>query len=250
MANGQHTVEERGASAPLFIMWLLTTRNRPEMCQEVLDSCVENGISTPGVVWCDGCEYPDLKVPDNWEKIEWADHLNIGEIMRRFYASYPGCDWYGWMSDDCRPLSKSFDTELIEAAGSWCMSYPDDDWQHGIKPSTGKPHVTSMIVWGGDLVREVGWWVPDGMIQMYIDDVWEDIAMPLGINRYCGHVKTEHRHFANGRRKNDSTDTRQFNGASFPQIDKKLFDKFRGGELPSIVKRLKEVDGCVREMGR
>jgi hypothetical protein len=207
-------------------MWLLTTRNRPEMCREVLAACVKTKVSTPGCVWMDGCDYGPLDMPDNWDAGAWNVHLNIGEIMRRFFSLYPGMAWYGWMADDCVPLSERWDRRLIEAAGADCVAYPDDGWQQGVKERDGTPHVTSIVCFGGDFVRKCGFWALPGQTQMFIDDVWESVAVPTGRMRYRPDVKSEHRHFANGKRRMDATDASRFNGADFPQKDRAIYERW------------------------
>ncbi len=62
-----------------------------------------------------------------------------------------------------------------------------------------------------------------GQVQMYIDDVWESLAVPAGLMRYLPDVLVEHHHFANGKRPLDATDTREFNGNRFPALDRQLF---------------------------
>ena len=43
-------------------IWLLSTRGRPEACQQVLDACEETGMTSPGVVYVDETvdEYQDI----------------------------------------------------------------------------------------------------------------------------------------------------------------------------------------------
>lgn len=204
-------------------MWLLTTRNRPEMCQRALNACIETGVTTPGLVWMDGCDYGPMRMPRGWMQVSTADHRNIGRIMREFYKVHPDLSWYGWMADDCIPVTMRWDEDLIEAAGNICVSYPNDHWQRGVKERDGSPHVTSIVCMGGELVRAMGFWVLPDQIQMYIDDVWESIAVPLDLMRYRKDVVCEHHHFVNGKRPRDATDTRQFNGVSFPAHDLNIY---------------------------
>lgn len=191
----------------------------------MLDACIKTGCATPGVVWMDGCDYGELRLPEGWKAVACEEHLNIGEIMRRFYAENPNLPWYGWMSDDCAPVSAGWDKELIKQAGRYCIAYPDDGWQQG-KNGAGNPHVTSLICFGGDLPREMGFWVRPQQIQMYIDDLWESVAIPAGLMRYCPHVKALHKHFANGLRTADKTDTRTFNGIHFPTHDRDVYQSW------------------------
>lgn len=223
-------------------MWLLTTRNRPEMCQQVLDACIRTGVSTNGVVWMDGCDYGVLRMPDGWMAVAHPEHLNIGEIMRRFQKTEPNLPWYGWMADDCIPISEGWDVELVKAAGRTEVAYPDDAWQQGKKEGHGQPHVTSIVCMGGEFVRALGEWVLPGFIQMYIDDYWESVAVPASRMKYCPHVKSEHRHFANGKRQEDETDNRAFNGEWIPHHDLQIYSAWMASE--DRAKALQRVMQC------
>lgn len=208
-------------------MWILTTRNRQAMCQEVLDACVATGSTTPGLVWMDGCRYEGLRLPLGWAAYSTLEHLNIGEACRRFTVKYPNLAWYGWMADDCVPLSMGWDQELVREAGAWGVAYPNDGWKMG-RNAAGAQHVTSIVCFGGEFVRSLGALALERQIQMYIDDYWESVAVPCGLMRYRPDVLSEHRSFKNGKRAKDSTDTRQFNGIHFPTHDRALFERWVG----------------------
>jgi hypothetical protein len=209
------------------------------MCQEVLDACVETGVRSPGLVWMDGCDYPGLRLPPRWTARAEREHLNIGAIYRQFFAEHPSLPWYGMVTDDCLPRSMMWDIELIRAAGSWAIAYPDDDWLHGLRENSQVPHVTSLVCFGGELLRAIGFWALPGQVQMYIDDVWESIAAPLNLLRYCPEIKSEHRHFANGKRPTDATDTREFRGLRFPAHDRQLFTAWK--DSPAYSETLERV---------
>lgn len=204
-------------------MWLLTTRNRPEMCQTVLDAIERLQGGSEGVLWMDGCDYPNIRLPYGWSKVTCPEHRNIGRIMDDFFHEHLDLPWYGWMSDDCVPLSEHFDKHLIKAAGDYALAYGDDGWLRGQRDDgSGFPNMTSLAVWGGTAVRAVGFWSPPGMIQMCIDEAWARILHPLGLMHFVESVKVDHRHFANGKRERDSTDTRTFNGVKFPAHDREI----------------------------
>lgn len=204
-------------------MWLLTTRNRPDLCRRMLLACIETGVETPGLVWMDGCSYDDMPLPKGWKSVTSPRHRNIGWALRSFLSVYPDLPWYGWLADDIVPKTPGWDLALVEAAGSKCIAYPNDEWQRGTKQRDGSPHVTSAVCLGGDLVRAMGLLALPDQVQMYIDDVWESVAVPLGLMRYLPDVVVEHHHFANGLRLADATDARTFEGKPFPMRDAALY---------------------------
>lgn len=225
-------------------MWLLTSRGRPEMCAQVLAAAVENGLSTPGVLWVDGRDraagYENIRLPAGWTMHIEAEHRNIGYALREMYRHRPDLGWYGWTADDSVPMSHGFDADLVRAAGRDGVAYPNDLWQQGVKERDGTPHVTSTMVLGGDFVRALGDLALPGQIQMYIDDFYESVAVPAGKMRYCPEIVCEHRHFCNGKRQRDPTDTRSFNGSGIVGHDLAIYEAWMASDGPAkAVERLK-----------
>jgi hypothetical protein len=207
------------------------------MCQQVLDAIERLQDGTPGLLWMDGCDYPNIRLPHGWDKITGIEHRNIGAIMQQVYADHPNLPWYGWMSDDCIPLTACFDTTLVAEAGKWGLAYPDDAWLKGQRDDgSGLPNMTSIAVWGGETVRAAGFWSPPGMVQMCIDEAWARILHPIGLMRYMDTVKSVHKHFANGKREADATDTRMFKDQPFPVNDRAICEAL---DYPAIIARIK-----------
>lgn len=182
-------------------MWLLTTRNRPAMAQRVLDACAATGMSTPGIVWCDGCDYPDLRLPPNWMK-QSGERIGVGPAMQRFYEQHPDLPFYGWLADDFIPETPGWDLRLIQAAGKHCLAYCNDAWPRDFIPQ----HLTSAFAIGGDIVRAVGWFSPPGLVQAGIDSAWNEIGRHFRLMRYLHDVVVVHEHYKNGKRPKDTTD--------------------------------------------
>ena len=190
-------------------IWLLSTKGRPYQCQQVLDACERTGMTSEGIVWVDGDSYPDLRLPGNWSKreVEWGG-LRPG--MQWVFENYPDASQYGWLADDMTPTSNGWDTALEERAGDWRLSYAFDGWlatapialfmlERGLDMG-GAP------CWGGELVREVGWWAPPKMKQGGIDFVWTTLLRDLDLHYYDEEVRVLHRHWRNSARVKDATD--------------------------------------------
>jgi len=191
-------------------IWLLSTRGRPEACQEVLDACEATGMTSPGLVYVDETveEYADLRLPPNWTmhlEREWG---SIAASMRYCLEQYPDASQYGWLADDNIPRTSGWDVALERAAGNWYISCARDLWvsELGWHHPTGGPCFTSGLCWGGELIRTVGWWALPGVYQGGIDGAWNDLAGMLGLTRYLPHVIIEHRTWKLGKRAQDETD--------------------------------------------
>lgn len=194
-------------------IWLLSTRGRPNACQEVLDACEETGMRSRGVVYVDETvdEYRNLRLPKNWTihcEPEWG---SLQASLQWCFRNYPDADQYGWLADDTYPRTKGWDKDLEAAAGRWKLSYCNDLWisQSG---GTHEEHLhkglnlSSGLCWGGDLVRTVGWWALPGVIQAGIDTAWVDIVHPLGLYRYLPDTIVEHKNWRTGKRPYDDVD--------------------------------------------
>ena len=191
-------------------IWLLSTMGRPEACQETIDACSAAGMTEPGVVYCDSTDYPDLRLPANWTKHYEPKWRSLQGSLQWAFQNYPDADYYGWLADDNRPRTKHWDTELARAAGRWGLSYGEDNWQSNDSVSRRDLekgfNMTSGCVWGGDLVRAVGWWALPGVLQGGIDMAWLDIVRPLGLHRWTPGVIIEHWNWRTGKRPRDSGD--------------------------------------------
>lgn len=198
-------------------MWLLPSRNRPSSCRNTLAAFAALG-TTPGVLWVDDAPdgYADIALPAGWS-VEYASahgRHGIAESMRWLYEAYPGRAWYGWIADDMTPVTPDFDRELIETAAGKYFVYCSGDkhktpatWR---TPKAGHPGapatIPSAMLWGGDLVRSVGWWVPPWSVQTCIDEAWKQIALKAGLARYRHDVIVRHLHWMTGGRPKDETD--------------------------------------------
>lgn len=197
-------------------MWLMSTRGRPTHCAEALQACAAAQMTSPGIVIVDGDPfgYTGLRLPPNWEMLCPREEWNLSRHMQYVFERWPNEDRYAWLADDVRPRTPEFDKALEKAAGPFGFADANDLWM-ALNMVEGRPHtrtaaisghMTSGLVWGGDLVRCVGWWGVPGLVQAGIDTVWEAIIRPLNLFTYCDDVICEHLNWRTGKRVKDGTD--------------------------------------------
>lgn len=188
-------------------MWLLPSRGRPTECQQALDAFAKYG-SAPGVLYVHEthAEYVDIRLPDGWIKHEGHDAQ--AAQMQWLFNTYPDEKWYGWIADDNRPKTPEFDRHLIDEAGDWHFVYCNGGRHKTPAEAPAKPPATipSAMMWGGELVRHVGWWAPPWIKHATIDEHWKYMMMRSGLARYRHDVVIEHLHWRSGLRPQDSTD--------------------------------------------
>jgi hypothetical protein len=218
-------------------MWVLPTAGRPDLADLALTSLIASGISTPGVVVVDGDKNPayrEIELPAGWT-IEYLDE-NAGPlaIFQAAFEAHPDEPWYGWLADDVIARSgRGWDHELIAKAGPRGIASPNDLWLDGRRITWG-------AVWGGELVRAVGWWMPPKLRHLFADDVWEMIGYRLGLWRYVEDVVVEHRHPFNSKREIDETHRIGYSGI---EKERKIFEELRRTEIVPAIARVRQAFG-------
>ena len=162
---------------------------------------IETGMTMPVCLWLDDDDpmlqgYRDIDLPLGWCFVV-AQRTLLSSIYNAVFMAMPDLDWYGFLADDIVPETPNWDGLLIEAVGKDGLAFGND----GINGASFATH----FVLGGDLVRSIGWLALPGLDRIYIDTVWNDIAVERGVRRYLPEVKLTHLHFSNRRAMRDKT---------------------------------------------
>lgn len=211
-------------------MWVLPTYARPQRCQAALDSIAAAGCVRPGIVVVDGPQpgYADMRLPDGWRILVLPRNLGVcGVLNQVLQLYYPDEPWYGFISDDSLVRTPAFDRPLIEAAGATGFANSGDGWQ-------AQKRMHGAVVFGGDLLRAIGWWAPPGLKHSFVDDAWEKIARALGNWRHVPQVMVEHCHARNAKAEQDETYTKAY---STFEDDRATFRNLLRREIPEAINR-------------
>jgi len=188
-------------------MWFLPSRGRPERLQQALDKLIEAGTASPGLIVLDGedpARYAGLRLPEGWLlKFLPNDMGGVARVWNWCVDTYPDLPWYGMITDDLHVRTPGWDVKLIEAAGSRNIASANDGWQANANVGQGRMH--GAAVFGGDLIRTVGYWAPRGMIHNCVDDLWEAVGRQFQCWVTLMDVMTEHMHPGNGKAGLDET---------------------------------------------
>ena len=174
-------------------MWILPSRGRPNNIERLIEAWRLTEASTSVLLCLDEedsffGDYQNLKLPTDWLLYLRQGKL-LSDVYNECFGLYPNLSWYGFIADDVVPLTPGWDQILISVASGDGMAVPA-----GSHDPTGAPH----FVLGGDLVRSVRWLSLPGLARLYIDTVWQDIAVDRGVLRRVPDVLLQHRHFSNG----------------------------------------------------
>ncbi|MBU6382747.1 MAG: glycosyltransferase [Verrucomicrobia bacterium] len=212
-------------------MWVLPTYDRPERAQKTLDSIAQSGCTTPGLVYIDGNQkYPALHLPKGWSV--WQNELNRGvcAALNDVFARFPNCPWYGFMSDDSLVRTPFWDQRLLAQMDDYSIVHSADGWR-------SEERIHGAVVFGGELLRALQWWVPDGLVHSFCDDVWESIAHALHLRRYVPEVMVEHCHFGNQKAPVDFSYLKAYQ--SFDQ-DQQAFLKWKEMDFQAAIERVQK----------
>lgn len=249
-------------------VWLLATRERPDEAQLCLDACEDAGMTSRGVVIVDGDadRYRDLRLPGNWRRIDRRRRFGLSHALQYLLNAYPHASSYGWLSDDNRPRTASFDKALERAAGEWGLAYAHDGgWLCGREPGPAQRRcpfcgqhyddwatseeavaagrvLTAGLCWGGELARTVGWLAFPLSFQAGTDVAWSEIVHPFRLHRYCPEVIVEHLHWRAGKRRQDSLDTDEiapnFQAHTIPDCER-LYEWVGSPHHAAVLERLR-----------
>lgn len=214
--------------------WVMPTYRRPKQCEAVLRCIIEIGCSTPGVVIVNGTDdidaYQKIKLPKGWEMIILPQNIGCCGAMNWYFNKYPNESFYGLACDDEWVYTSGWDKTLVAAAGTKYIAHANDHWQSG-----KRQHL--YVTWGGDLLREIGWWALPGLWHWFHDDVHENLSNGLNNVKFCQDVMGSHKHYLAGKAEKDYT---YQSGESRNGIDYLVFQKWMLTEYPALKKRLIE----------
>lgn len=159
-------------------MWVMPTLNRPQQCAEVLRRIKESGCTSRGILVNNG-EYYDWPMSDvmprGWGVRYEEENLGCIGTLNKVFKLYPNEPWYGFIADDEFLLPESphdWDQRLIAAAGDWKIAHGHENWNNGKR-------CQGYVVWGGKLVRAVGYWaLPTTWHWFGLDSHWEWLQAP------------------------------------------------------------------------
>jgi len=216
-------------------MWVLPTYGRPERCQQTLDSLFESGVSTSGVVIVDGDpdpRYDTLRLPEGWHLHKLSDRVGVCAVLNYALSRWYSEEWYGFISDDSVVRSRGWDTTLVASAGKDGFANSADNFNSG-------PRMHGAVVFGGDLLRAIGFWALKGSKHSFCDDVWERLGRKLGNWTFHNNILVEHNHAANGKAPEDKTYKIAYD--SFDE-DRGVFNEWlRNGGLEEAVAKAEQV---------
>lgn len=186
--------------------------------------------------------YQDLRAPENVTVLRrpW----DMADCMRYVFDTYPDEAAYGWIADDNVPITPGFDKLMEMATEGWFVVDCEDHFWCGDKDISHT--LVGCFVWGGKLVRAVGWWALPKVRQAGIDDAWCDICTYYSeLRRHCADIVVEHHNWRSRKRPEDRTDSWRRDGVNYVANDFRIWNDWKRDRGPEDA-----VDRIVGAMAR
>lgn len=178
-------------------MWFYPSYGRAQRAAVVMESTRAFGAESDGILLVSEDDpqisaYRELNMPRGWAlHVSPAGHGWMGDKLNAAFKAHPNECWYGWIADD-HVIKTDFEGQLRGAAGRFGIASANDLVKSN--EDTNRSRMHGVAVFGGDLLRSIGFWAPEGVRHLYFDDVWELIGRTLGVWRVLMGVVTQHAH--------------------------------------------------------
>lgn len=213
---------------------LVPSRGRPENIAALSEAIKETATTDPWLMVAVDDDDPTL---DGYRNLELPG-LYIGPSRRlgpwlNALAAMVGADDHviGFMGDDHRPRSVGWDARIAEAlAPSPGIAYGNDLIQG--------PNLPTAAFMTSDIIKTLGYMVPEGLIHLEIDSAWKALGEAAGCLRYLPDVIIEHLHPIAGKAEWDEGYVRA-NAGDVAGHDYAVFEQWRREVLPIDAEKVK-----------
>jgi hypothetical protein len=188
-------------------LWLLSTRGRVKTSlPKTLESLIEMGIATPGVVLVNDRDYAEnvevydaLTLPERWTlEVVGGDTFPEKNAWALAELTTPDMQWYGWLSDDVVAETPNFDAKMLAHLNGYNFITVNDRLHAPQK-------MGACVIFSADLIRAVGYMDPSGFRHFFVDDIWETIGRDLGVWACDMTITVRHEHSSRTGRKDSTT---------------------------------------------
>jgi len=215
---------------------IIPSRGRPEAAAELWQAWQDTADGVATLHFC--LDADDVTAPSYprwqeglstscWARNGFAPRLS-SEAVDRAPHYFALASW----GDDHRPLTKGWDTALVNALadlGSG-FAYGDDVLQGEALPTA--------CAMTSDVVSALGYMTPPGFAHLYVDNVWLELGRAMGRITYLPHVVIAHQHPVTGAVAWDEL-ARQANTPQAYDADRKAFELWRKHQMPLAVEKLR-----------
>ena len=179
------------------LVYLVPTRGRPQNARALIEAWSATATEQAALVFAVDEDDParDEYVALGWPFLVVGRRRRVGGTLNALapLVAAAGAEAIGFMGDDHRPRTGGWDVALLEAlrASGPGVAYANDLFQGGRLPTA--------VAISAPVVRALGFFVPPGMVHLYLDDFWWRLGTELHALTYLPDVIVEHLHPAAGK---------------------------------------------------
>jgi hypothetical protein len=212
------------------IIIISPTREKPEQCQQMVDSWKETTSGLSDIVLMLDQDDPKL---DEYKAIKDVlflinpkpEHCGASKLHNLGIQQFSYYKYFFGGSDDIRFRTKGWEERMIDEIGKekeWLIPYANDGIVQDKKDLMSLPLIP---MW---LLKEVGYYGHPDLWHFYPDRMWYYIAEELGIRKYMSDISIEHL-----QEKYEKTDNKEV-----VNHDIAIYKKWKEEELPIIISKL------------
>lgn len=220
------------------LLMLCPSRGRPQNVAALWEAwqATSEGVAELLIITDpDDPERANYRIPPSFRCWTVPERLRLGGTLNLASQFFAGNHFaIGFLGDDHRPRSQGWDVRLVEALrelGTGVV-YGNDLFQGERLPTA--------VAMTSDIVRTLGYFVPPGLIHLYMDDYWKSLGEAIGRLRYLPEVIIEHVHPIAHKAEWDE----RYHEVNHPEMyarDRLVFSKWIKEDSAAAVRRLQEV---------
>lgn len=219
------------------IALLIPTRNRPGSIKEIMQEFdIYSHGHTDIIIGVDSDdefiqEYRD--VADEWDIVMYVGpRKKLGPTLNDMAVKY--AEQYfalGFIGDDMRPRTDDWDGKILGSLKQLKTGFVHGDDGHW------KDELATQVFVTSDIVKQLGYMVPPGMIHMYLDNFWSEYARAIDKFIYRGDILIEHLHPAWGKSEMDDL-YEETNTSERMNADRILFEEYKKNKMRQDVEKV------------
>lgn len=220
------------------LLTLVPTRNRVENAVELLDVFNKTVLlDTSGILFIVGTE--DYRL-EEYKKAIPPEFLFVfpskGLVKALNYVAPLYVEEYeaiGFMGDDHRPRTTSWDSAYLDALGRLGSGYV-----YGNDLLVGE-RIPTQVAISSTIIKSLGFFGPPGFVHLCVDLTWKDMGTGLDRITYLEDVVVEHMHPAAEKAQEDAG-YRLANSKTMVRRDEKEYKRWKRHSFPSELRHVAE----------
>lgn len=214
---------------------LVPTRGRPENIKALREAVDATAVGNPRFIFAVDVDDPKADAYVGLgEEFIIGGPARLGPWLNELALRYaPEDSIIGFMGDDHRPRTHAWDQKIELALTTPGIAYGNDLIQG--------PNLPTAAFISRQIIYELGYMVPPGLVHLYIDNAWKSLGEGIGRLRYLPEVVIEHCHPIANKGVEWDDGYKLNNGGDVMEADAKVFAEWVQNDLVPASARLRSL---------